>query len=145
MTGNATNYKNSQGNNPICSTRDEIWHPSRQFHHERHWLNACLVRKIDFWRSVIQMRKKQQISTILNLSMPFYTLQQIFCLKENTATSIKQERTYLDLTCLVVSLSLHFWYRNMKENIKSSAYLHFHCKTYFWCHSTLTQTSAYWT
>ena len=97
----------------------------------RHWLNACLVRKIDFWRSVIQMRKKQQISTILNLSMPFYTLQQIFCLKENTATSIKQERTYLDLTCLVVSLSLHFWYRNMKENIKSSAYLHFHCKTYF--------------
>jgi len=34
VTGNATNYKNSQGNNPICSTRDEIWHPSRQFHHE---------------------------------------------------------------------------------------------------------------
>ena len=29
MTGNATNYKNSQGDNPICSTRDEISQPSR--------------------------------------------------------------------------------------------------------------------
>jgi len=27
--GNATNYKNSQGDNPICSTRDEISQPSR--------------------------------------------------------------------------------------------------------------------
>jgi len=29
VTGNATNYKNSQGDNPICSTRDEISQPSR--------------------------------------------------------------------------------------------------------------------
>jgi len=28
-TGNTTNYKNSQGDNPICSTRDEISQPSR--------------------------------------------------------------------------------------------------------------------
>jgi len=31
VTGNATNYKNSQGDNPICSTRDEISKPSRPF------------------------------------------------------------------------------------------------------------------
>jgi len=31
LTGNATNYKNSQGDNPICSTRDEISQPSRPF------------------------------------------------------------------------------------------------------------------
>jgi len=31
VTGNATNYKNSQGDNPVCSTRDEISHPSRPF------------------------------------------------------------------------------------------------------------------
>jgi len=24
VTGNATNYKNSQGDNPVCSTRGEI-------------------------------------------------------------------------------------------------------------------------
>ena len=29
MIGKATNYKNSQGGNPRCSTRDEISHPSR--------------------------------------------------------------------------------------------------------------------
>jgi len=29
MTGNATNYKNSQGDNPICSTRDKISQPSQ--------------------------------------------------------------------------------------------------------------------
>jgi len=29
VTGNATNYNNSQGDNPICSTRDEISQPSR--------------------------------------------------------------------------------------------------------------------
>jgi len=29
VTGNATNYKKSQGDNPICSTRDEISQPSR--------------------------------------------------------------------------------------------------------------------
>ena len=29
VTGNGTNYKNSQGYNPICSTRDEISQPSR--------------------------------------------------------------------------------------------------------------------
>ena len=28
VTGNATNYKNSQGDNPVCSTRDEISQPS---------------------------------------------------------------------------------------------------------------------
>ena len=31
VTGNAINYKNSQGDNPICSTRDEISQPSRPF------------------------------------------------------------------------------------------------------------------
>jgi len=31
VTGNATNYKNSQGDNPVCSTRDEISQPSRPF------------------------------------------------------------------------------------------------------------------
>jgi len=31
VTGNATNYKNRQGDNPICSTRDEILQPSRLF------------------------------------------------------------------------------------------------------------------
>jgi len=31
VTGNATNYKNSQSNNPICSTRDEISQPSQPF------------------------------------------------------------------------------------------------------------------
>jgi len=30
-TGNATNYKNSQGDNPICSTMDEISQPFRPF------------------------------------------------------------------------------------------------------------------
>jgi len=29
VTGNTTNYENSQGDNPICSTRDEISQPSR--------------------------------------------------------------------------------------------------------------------
>jgi len=29
VTGNATYYKNNQGDNPICSTRDEISQPSR--------------------------------------------------------------------------------------------------------------------
>jgi len=29
VTGNATNYINSQGDNPISSTRDEISQPSR--------------------------------------------------------------------------------------------------------------------
>jgi len=29
VTGNATNYKNSQGDNPICPTRGEISQPSR--------------------------------------------------------------------------------------------------------------------
>jgi len=29
VTGNTTNYTNSQGDNPICSTRDEISQPSR--------------------------------------------------------------------------------------------------------------------
>jgi len=29
VTGNATNYKNKQADNPICSTRDEISQPSR--------------------------------------------------------------------------------------------------------------------
>ena len=29
VTGNAINYKNSQGDNPICSTRGEISQPSR--------------------------------------------------------------------------------------------------------------------
>jgi len=29
VTGNATNYENKQGGNPICSTRDEISQPSR--------------------------------------------------------------------------------------------------------------------
>jgi len=29
VTGNATNHKNKQGDNPICSTRDEISQPSR--------------------------------------------------------------------------------------------------------------------
>jgi len=29
VAGNATNYKNSQGDNPKCSTRDEISQPSR--------------------------------------------------------------------------------------------------------------------
>jgi len=29
VTGNATNYKDKQGDNPICSTRDEISQPSR--------------------------------------------------------------------------------------------------------------------
>jgi len=29
VTGNVTNYKNSQGDNPICSTRNEISQPSR--------------------------------------------------------------------------------------------------------------------
>ena len=29
VIGNATNYKNSQGDNPICSTRDEISQLSR--------------------------------------------------------------------------------------------------------------------
>ena len=29
VTGNATNYKNGQDDNPICSTRDEISQPSR--------------------------------------------------------------------------------------------------------------------
>ena len=31
VTGNATTYKNCQGDNPICSTRDEISQPSRTF------------------------------------------------------------------------------------------------------------------
>jgi len=31
VTGNATNYKNSQDDNPVCSTRDEISQPSRSF------------------------------------------------------------------------------------------------------------------
>ena len=31
VTGNATNYKNSQCDNPICSTRDEVSQPSRPF------------------------------------------------------------------------------------------------------------------
>ena len=31
VTGNATNYKNRQGDNPICSTRDEISQPCRSF------------------------------------------------------------------------------------------------------------------
>jgi len=31
VTGNATNYKNSQSNNPICSTRDETSQPSQPF------------------------------------------------------------------------------------------------------------------
>ena len=35
VTGNATNYKNSQGDNSvICSTRDEIRSPTGHFHHE---------------------------------------------------------------------------------------------------------------
>jgi len=35
VTGNATNYKNSQGDNSvICSTRDEIRSPAGHFHHE---------------------------------------------------------------------------------------------------------------
>ena len=29
VTGKATNYKNSQGDNPMCSTRDEISRPPR--------------------------------------------------------------------------------------------------------------------
>jgi len=29
VTGNAINYKNSRGDNPVCSTRDEISQPSR--------------------------------------------------------------------------------------------------------------------
>jgi len=29
VTGTATNYKNIQGDDPICSTRDEISQPSR--------------------------------------------------------------------------------------------------------------------
>ena len=35
MTGNATNYENKQGDNPICSTRDEFRILPSQFHHER--------------------------------------------------------------------------------------------------------------
>jgi len=31
VTGNATNYKNRQGDNPMCWTRDEISQPSRPF------------------------------------------------------------------------------------------------------------------
>ena len=31
VTGNATNYKSGQGDNPVCSTRDEISQPSRPF------------------------------------------------------------------------------------------------------------------
>jgi len=31
VTGNAIDYKNSQGDNPICSTRNEISQPSRPF------------------------------------------------------------------------------------------------------------------
>ena len=31
VNGNATNYKNTQGDNPVCSTRDEISQPSRPF------------------------------------------------------------------------------------------------------------------
>jgi len=31
VTANATNYKNNQGDNPICLTRDEISQPSRTF------------------------------------------------------------------------------------------------------------------
>jgi len=34
VTGNATNYKNSPDDNPICSTRDEISQPLGHFHHE---------------------------------------------------------------------------------------------------------------
>jgi len=31
VTGNDTNYKHSQGDNPVCSTRDEILQPSPPF------------------------------------------------------------------------------------------------------------------
>jgi len=31
VTGDATHYKNSQGNDPICSIKDEILQPSRPF------------------------------------------------------------------------------------------------------------------
>jgi len=31
VTGNAINYKSYHGDNPICSTRDEISQPSRPF------------------------------------------------------------------------------------------------------------------
>jgi len=31
VTGNANTYKNSQGDNPVCLTRDEMSQPSRTF------------------------------------------------------------------------------------------------------------------
>jgi len=34
VTGNATNYKNSRGDNPICSTEMKSRSPPSQFHHE---------------------------------------------------------------------------------------------------------------
>jgi len=46
VTGNTTNYKNSQGDNPICSTRDEISQPLRPISPR-----AAVARDLTFlWR-----------------------------------------------------------------------------------------------
>jgi len=41
VTGSATNYKNSQGDNLICSTEMKSRSPPGQFHHEPP-LNTCM-------------------------------------------------------------------------------------------------------
>jgi len=47
VTGNATNYKNKQGDNPVCSTRDEISQPSRPISSRAATALHCY--RIDAW------------------------------------------------------------------------------------------------
>jgi len=58
VTWNATTYKNSQGDNPICSTRDEISQPPGHFNHEPPLQSCTLISNHGFvrafWRYRIQ-------------------------------------------------------------------------------------------
>ena len=58
MTGKATNYKNKQGDNPICLTRDEISQPSRP-------ISPRAATAVEDGESIIEMKNFQSKTEII--------------------------------------------------------------------------------
>ena len=71
VSGNATNYKNSQGDNPICSTRDEISQPTI-FTTSRHWGWLCTA--VPIWLLICSNRQWYHKKTIFLLPWHFTTI-----------------------------------------------------------------------
>ena len=80
VTGNATNYKNSQGDNPIFSTRDEISQPSRPISPragtgKKHWIAMVFNENANY--DFILLRKQGRTQLIYSTEHVFENFGEI--------------------------------------------------------------------